>query len=122
MGKKHSILKSFSYAFEGIATAFKNEPNFKVQAVIAVLVLLSAIILKFPLLEMGLLVLTIGIVLILELINTALEALVDLASERINPKAKIAKDVSAAAVLSSAILSVIVGTILFLPKLLKLFL
>ena len=122
MGKKHSIIKSFSYAFEGMATAFKNEPNFKVQVIIAVLVLLSAIILKFPLLEMGLLVLTIGIVLILELINTALEALVDLASERINPKAKIAKDVSAAAVLSSAILSVIVGTILFLPKLLKLFL
>ena len=120
MSKKHSLSKSFAYAFEGLGAAFKNQPNFRIQAVIAILSLFLATALKFSWLEMSILILTASTVLILELINTALEALVDLVSEEIKPKAKIAKDVSAAAVLLSAILSVVVGIFLFLPKLFKL--
>ena len=120
MSKKYSLSKSFACAFEGLAIAFKNEPNFRIQAVIAILSLFLAIALKFSWLEMSILILTAGTVLILELINTALEALVDLVSEEIKPKAKIAKDISAAAVLLSAILSVVIGIFLFLPKLFKL--
>ncbi|MDP2930045.1 MAG: diacylglycerol kinase family protein [bacterium] len=120
MSKKHSLLKSFTYAFEGLATAFRNEPNFKIQVVIAILCLLLAVVFKLSFSEIAILILTIGLVLILELINTTMEALVDLVSEEVKPKAKIAKDVSAAAVLLSAILSVIVGIFLFLPKLFKL--
>lgn len=120
MSKKHPLSKSFAYAFEGLEVAFKNEPNFRIQIIIAISSLFLAIILKLSLLEIAILILTIGFVLVLELINTALEALVDLVNEEIRPKAKIAKDVSAAAVLLSAILSVAVGAFLFLPKLFKL--
>jgi diacylglycerol kinase len=120
MSKKHSLSKSFAYAFEGLAAAFKNEPNFRIQAIIAILSLFLAIILRFSPTEMSILILTIGFVLVLELINTTLEALVDLVSPEIKDKAKLAKDISAAAVLLSTILSVVVGVFLFLPKLFKL--
>ena len=120
MRKKHSLIKSFGYAFKGIGTAFKNEPNFKIQITIALIVLFLAVVFRFSALEMAILMLTAGFVLILELINTTIEALVDLVSEEIKPKAMIAKDVSAAAVLTSAILAVFIGIFLFLPKILKL--
>jgi len=121
MSKEHSLIKSFGYAFNGIAVAFKNEPNFRTQITIALIALFSAVVFRFSALEMAILMLTTGFVLILELINTTIEALVDLVSEEIKPKAMIAKDVSAAAVLVSVILAVFIGTFLFLPKILKLF-
>ena len=68
--------------------------------------------------ELAILLLTIGFVLVLEALNTALEALVDLASPEYHPLAKIAKDVAAAAVLIAAITAVLVGLVLLLPRLL----
>jgi undecaprenol kinase len=67
--------------------------------------------------ELGLLVLTIGLVLVTEAVNTALEAAVDLASPQFHPMARTAKDVSAAAVLFAAATAVVVGVVLLLPKL-----
>ena len=80
-----------------------------------------AVFLNLNPVEWLVLILTISIVLILELINTSVEALVDLVSPEVKDKAKIAKDVCAAAVLISSISSVIIGGLLFLPKLLALF-
>ena len=119
MSKKHSFSQSISFALEGIIFALRNDPNFKIQAIVAVFALILAIMLEIPFAEAAILVLTIGLVLILELINTTLEALVDLATEEIKPRAKAAKDVSAAAVLLSAILSIIVGCLLFIPKIIR---
>jgi len=117
MSLKHPFIKSFPYAINGLKTALKNEPNFRVHLSFALVATVFGIILKFSFLEMAILLLTIGFVIILELINTMLEALVDLVSPEIREHAKIAKDVSAAAVLVSAIISVIIGVLLFLPKL-----
>jgi len=88
---------------------------------IAVLVVILALLLKFTHLELAVLTLTVGFVLILELVNTALETLTDIVSPEIREKAKEAKDVSAAAVLLSATLSVIVAIFLFLPKIIAFF-
>jgi undecaprenol kinase/diacylglycerol kinase (ATP) len=116
MSKNHSSLESFSLAISGLRVAIKNEPNLRIHLTIAFLAVILAAFLKFNSNEWIILFFTIAFVLILELINTSLEALVDLVSPEIRYKAKIAKDVSAAAVLISAILSIIIGVILFLPK------
>jgi diacylglycerol kinase len=118
MSKKHGIIPSFGYALEGIRAAFKNEPNFRIHLFFAIFSLLAATVVGFSVTEWIILAFTITFVLVLELINTTLEAIVDLASPKIKGKAKIAKDVSAAAVLVSAILAIIVGLVLFIPKLL----
>ena len=116
MSLRFSTFKSFSFAFEGIKAALKNEPNFRIHIGLAILAVILGVVFKFSFLELAILALTIGFVLILELINTTLEAVVNLVSPEIQDQAKIAKDVSAAAVLVSAILSVIVAFFLFLPK------
>ena len=116
MSLKHPTAKSFSYAFSGLKLAFKKEPNLRIHVLIGIIVLLVGLILNLSATEMAILVLTISFVILLELLNTTIEAMVDLASPEIKPAAKLAKDVSAAAVLISAIASVIIGALLFLPK------
>lgn len=120
MSKLHSFPNSFSYALQGIKTALKNEPNFRIQIVIALIAVILGFVLKIEKAEWLAMIIVIFLVLILELINTTLEALVDIVSPQIHPQAKTAKDVSAAAVLFSSILSAIVGIIIFLPKIIKL--
>ena len=116
MSISHSLPKSFGYAFDGLKTAIKNEPNFRFHVVSAIIVMILGLLLRFSAWEFAILTLTIGFVLILELINTTLEALVNLVSPETQQQAKIAKDVSAAAVLISAILALVVGMFLFIPK------
>jgi len=120
MSKTHSTFSSFSYAFSGIRLALKNEPNIRVHFVVAVLVAVVAYFLKFSRLEWIVLAFTVAFVLILELINTTLEEIVDMVSPGVRQRARVAKDVSAAAVLISALLSVVIGGFLFLPKILPL--
>lgn len=120
MSKKRSLSSSFYYAFEGIKEAFKNEPNFRIHSILGLIALSLAYILNFKKEEWIILFFTIAFVLILELINTSLEAIVDLVSPNIRAKAKVAKDVSAAAVFISSILALLVGAILFLPKIINL--
>jgi diacylglycerol kinase len=120
MGMKHSVTKSFKYALSGIKTAFKNEPNLRIHSIFAILALITAIILRLNTVEWLILAFTIFWVISLELLNTVLESLVDLVSPEVKHHAKIAKDVSAACVLVAAILSIVVGFILFLPKILAL--
>jgi len=121
MGSQTSFIKSIEYALEGIKTALKEEPNFKIHFAIAILVLILAGFLGFSSSEWLLLLFTISFVLVVEFINTSLEDMVNLINPEVHPLAKKAKDVMAAAVLISAITSVFVGVILFLPKLLGYF-
>jgi diacylglycerol kinase len=120
MGMNHSRTKSFSFAFSGIKEAFKKEPNLRIHTVVAAVVIIAAILLGFGAIEFILLLFTIFFVLTLELLNTFLESLVNLVAPEIGPEAKAAKDISAAMVLFASILAVLVGAVLFVPKILNL--
>jgi diacylglycerol kinase len=113
----HRITRSFSYAFEGLATIVRTQPNFWVHLVAAGLALALGMVLHLSLLELALIVLTIGIVLVVEAFNTALETVCDLVSPGYHPLVKRAKDISAAAVLMAAVAAVGVAVVLFVPRL-----
>ena len=120
MSRKYPITKSFKFAFSGLKSAVKREPNFRIHLLFAIATIIAAYFLDFTPFEWTILVFTIFLVVTFELFNTALEALVNLVSPELRPEAKIAKDVSAAAVLLTALFSIIVGSILFLPKIISL--
>lgn len=114
--KKDPLKKSFGYAFEGIATCIKKERNMKIHCVFAVLVVLAGMILGLSVTEWCICLILFGLVMALELVNTSIEAVVDLVTEERKPLAKIAKDTAAGAVLIAAIMAAIVGCIIFVPK------
>lgn len=118
MSLVHSIPKSFSYALQGLGRAIKEEPNFRVHVILGTIATILALALRFSALEWLILVVTIFFVLVLELINTTLENIVDLVSPEIRDEAKAAKDVAASAVFLSAVFAILVGFALFLPKVL----
>jgi diacylglycerol kinase len=113
--------ESFRFAFSGLASLLKNEYNSRIHLIAAVVAVIAGIILKIDLTEWCLLVIVIGLVFLTELINTSLEALCDAVDPEWNEKIKKAKDYSAGAVLIAAALSVIIGGIVFLPKILEFF-
>lgn len=113
------MIKSFGFAFEGIVTEFKKGRNFRIQICMGVIASILGFVLNISNDEWFDLIIVIASVLILELINTAIEQMVDLISPEISPKAKIAKDVSAGAVLVASAASVAVGILIFLPKILQ---
>ena len=108
---------SFTYPIKGLKYAYRNEQNLAVDFGIALIVIIAGFIFKVSVTEWALLALTIGLVISFELVNTAIEAVVDLVTEEYHPLAKVAKDTSAAAVFVFAIVAAIVGLIIFLPKL-----
>lgn len=120
MSKNHSTALSFKYAISGLAQAIKNEPNIRVHLVIAFLVIIAGWFFHISPTEWVILIFTIAFVLVLELFNTTIEAIVDLVNPKIHPKAKLAKDVSAAAVFVTAMFAIIVGVFVFLPKIITL--
>ncbi|MEG1750191.1 MAG: diacylglycerol kinase family protein [Raoultibacter sp.] len=107
------FVQSFRYAFCGIATAFKQGRNIRVQAAIAVVALVAGLIVGLNALSWIALILCVGSVLAAECFNTALEDLVDLVSPEIHPLAKAVKDMAAGAVLLLSIASLFVGIIVF---------
>lgn len=114
------IVNSFKYAIQGIVSAFKSERNMKIHVLIMILVIIAGILLKINTFEWIICIILFGLVIGAEMFNTAIETVVDIAMPERNEKAKIAKDVSAGAVLVVAIASAIIGIIIFLPKILVL--
>ncbi len=108
-------LRSFGYAFEGIITA-STEQNFKSHIVSAVIVILAGYFTGLSRTEWYIVLLLIALMFALEMINTAIERVVDLASPNLHPLAKQAKDIAAGAVLVFALFSAIIGLLIFLPK------
>lgn len=106
---------SFKYALEGIVTALKDQPNLKFQFCVALIILSLGYYFSIPRFEWLILILTIGLVLTLELTNTAIEEVVDSFTDQVHPAAKKAKDVAAGAVLIASITSIAIGLIIFLP-------
>lgn len=119
--KSKNIFSSFKYAFEGLFYGFKTTRNLKIDLVIAILVIISGFIFKISLMEWVAVVMCIGLVMSLELINTAIEEAVNLAMPNIHPIAKISKDVAAGGVLLAAIFSFVTGLLIFIPKIIALF-
>lgn len=119
-GKKAPLRKSFGYAFEGILTCIKKERNMKIHIAAAVLVVIAGIVLKLSPVEWCICLVLFGLVMALELVNTAVEAVVDLVTEERKPLAKTAKDTAAGAVLAAAIMAAAIGCIIFVPKILQL--
>jgi diacylglycerol kinase (ATP) len=111
------VLRSFGFAAEGLLVMLRTQPNFVVHLTLAVVALALGILLKLSPLELAMVVLTIVLVLVLECVNTALESLSDLVSPGFHPLIKRAKDVSAAAVLTGALGSVVIAVLLFVPRL-----
>ena len=114
------LIYSFKYAFEGIFTGFKQEQNMKIHVAIMLLVIILGVVLKISALEWIICIILFGVVISAELFNTAIEQTVNIAMPEINEKAKIAKDVSAGAVLIIAISAAIIGLIIFVPKIMVL--
>jgi diacylglycerol kinase (ATP) len=116
-----SRFKSFRFAFNGLSLLFKSEHNSRIHLVAAVISIFGGIMLKLNFSEWSLLIIVIGIVFIAELINTALETLADIIDPEWNKMIMNAKDFSAAAVLVSAIVALVVGCLIMIPKLISLF-
>lgn len=116
---KKRLTNSFKYAFEGIFQAYVGEQNLKIHTVIAILVIIFGFILKISYTEWLVCLVLIGLVLMAEFFNTSIEYLVDLASPEIHPLAKATKDTASAGVLMMAIISAIIGLIIFVPKLIS---
>ena len=115
-------LKSFRHAFRGIAQLVKREPNFRIHLVVTILVIAAGILLHISAAEWLIITLAIGIVLVAEGLNSAVEQLCDIVSPGEDQHIKNIKDILAAAVLISAVIAVIIGLIIFLPDILALIL
>jgi len=110
------LIKSFGYALLGIAYTIKTQMNFRIHLVAILMVVLAGWYFHLSPNEWLWIIFTIGLVLVTELLNTAIEILVDLVSPDFNIQAGRVKDVAAGAVVIAAIISVVIGSIIFIPK------
>ena len=116
---KRKFSSSIKNCLEGINFVITNESNFKKEIVIGIIALLLSYILKISRIEFTIILIMIALVLTSEIINTSIEKVVDLYTKDYNNLAKIAKDVSAGSVLVMSIFSLLVGVIIFLPKIIN---
>ena len=115
------VIKSFACAFEGLKDCLLHEKNFRIQYVIALLIIIAGLSFSISKMEWLIILLCFAVVLCFEIINSAIEKLCDLVCPQYNLTIKKVKDMSASAVLLAAIISFIVGCVIFLPKVIALF-
>ena len=121
--KKFSLksrLESFRFALNGLLLLLKNEHNSRIHILAAIIAIVMGIIMKLDHYEWSLLIIVIGAVFLTELLNSSIESLADLIDPEFNEPIMRAKDYSAAAVLISAIVAIVVGGLIFIPKFLDL--
>jgi len=118
MNEWRRFVRSVGYACTGIVHTWKTQRNMQIHVIAAILVLFCTWWLQIPRGDVLLVFFSIALVISLELVNTAVEAAVDLITEETHPLAKIAKDASAGAVLVAAVISVVIGLAVFGPPLL----
>jgi diacylglycerol kinase (ATP) len=118
MNKISQLVRSFGYAVKGIVAAVRSEQNLRIHLVAMIAVSVAGVKLQVSTTEWLVLVLCFGIVIGAELVNSAIEKLVDLVSPDHNAKAGLIKDIAAGAVLVVAIAAAVAGGFIFLPKLL----
>ena len=113
---KMRLLNSFKYAFSGLFSALKSEKNLQIHAIISILVIIAGFLFKISVTEWLVILLCIALVISAELLNTAIEKLSDFVCSQKKSEIGLIKDISAAAVVVCAVISVVVGLIIFLPK------
>ena len=118
---KEAFDKSVGHALDGIEYTINHERNIKIQILAGICASILGFLLNISIVEWAIIVMVIGMVLALELINTAIERCVDLVTKDYHDLAKAAKDAAAGAVLIMSLFSVIVGIVIFLPKIIALF-
>jgi diacylglycerol kinase len=109
--RRHDLAAAFGYAFAGLRAAWRSEPNLRIHGAVAVAVLAAGALLRLGPLQWGLLVFAIALVVVAELLNSAIEAVVDLVSPEEHPLAGRAKDVAAAAVVVAVVAAVGIGAL-----------
>lgn len=117
---KRSFINSFRDCINGLDFIIFNEDNFKREIIIGILVLILSFVLKISKLEFIIILIVISLVLVCEIFNTAIEKTVDLCTNEYNELARIAKDVSAFAVLTMSFFSLVIGIIIFGSKIINL--
>jgi diacylglycerol kinase len=114
--KNKSLLTAFKYAFNGLIIFIKEERNGKIQFTVAGITIIAAALFHLSAFEWIIILLCITAVISLEMVNSCIEKLCDLYSSAYHPLIKIIKDIAAGAVLVTAVISVVIGVIIFLPK------
>lgn len=114
--KTKKLINSFKYAIEGFFASLKTERNMKIHILIMIIVIILGIVYKISREEWYICIILFGLVISGELFNTAIETVVDMVMPYKNPKAKLAKDISAGGVLILAIVSAIIGMMILVPK------
>ena len=112
-----SLIKSFSYAIQGLREAFFSERNLQIHFLFSIIVVICGFLFQITKVEWMVILVLAGGMFSIEMINTAVEKVVDLVTNEFHPLAKKAKDIAAGAVLIYAIIAVIIGLIIFLPYL-----
>ena len=115
------ILRSFGFAWQGLRYSFATQLNFKIHLLLALFATGLGIGLQISTADWMLVLFCMAIVLFAEMVNTAIEKLCDLVEPRIHPQIKLVKDITAGAVIISAVVSAVTGAIIFLPKIILLF-
>ena len=115
------LINSFKYAIEGIISSFKTERNMKIHVLAMIIVIALGFFFKLDKVEWCFIIIAIVSVISAELFNTAIETVVDMVSPERNPKAKLAKDIAAGAVLVVAIGAAIIGFVVFGPRVINFF-
>ncbi len=114
---KTTLLQSFNHAFQGLVYSVRHQRNMRIHMAVALIVLVASIFLNVSRLELVIIFATIAFVLMAELMNTAIEALVDIVTEEYDPRAKVAKDLAAGAVLIAAINALVVAYLVLADRL-----
>ena len=129
LGRKNKFLKtqgnskfkeSFNHATDGLEYAINHERNLKIEIFMGILACIAGFLFKISIVEWLVIVLVISMVICLELVNTSIERTVDLVTKEYKDLAKAAKDVAAGAVLIMSMFSVVIGIIIFLPRIVAL--
>ena len=114
--RPHSLLQSFNFAIEGVIHVLRRERNMRMHLALATVVLVLAFTYDVTKLELIALLLAISFVLIAEMVNTAVEETLDLSTNSFDPRAKIAKDVAAGAVLIASVVAATIGYLIFVDR------
>lgn len=114
------LIKSFKYAFKGLFKTFKEEQNLRIQSIAACFVVFLAIYFNITRTEWMFLVFVIGLVILMEIANSAIERVTDILKPRIHDYVKEIKDIAAAGVMVASLIALVIGIIIFWPYLTKL--
>ena len=116
-GKQGTLLLSFNYAFQGLVAAVRHQRNMRIHLILGFLVLIVSIFLNLSRLQLVVIFVAVALVFITEMINSAIEAVVDLLTDKIDPRAKAAKDFAAGAVLIAAVNALVVAYLVLADRL-----